>query len=181
LRCIPPLAALASRRKIVLGKCALLWSARPRDFAQVIGVGGLADQLADRARHQVCPRMSTSADSGVTIGRGRTSSARRSRNAERWWTNPPGQIAKDKATDHHEEPKVPPTVTAPRSEQNSQQNPPKAEREPARRKHDCFDWISLGVLVLTFIAAALAAFEAGRLADGTDTLISATPSLRFYR
>jgi len=39
---------------------------------------------------------------------------------------------------------------------------------PKYQKHDCFDWVSLIITVLTLCAAAIAAYEAGRLANITQ-------------
>jgi len=39
------------------------------------------------------------------------------------------------------------------------------------KRHDLLDWVNLVVLIFTFLAAGVAAFEAKRLADGTDQLI----------
>jgi hypothetical protein len=39
---------------------------------------------------------------------------------------------------------------------------------PKHQKHDCFDWVSLVITVLTLCAAAIAAYEAGRLANLTQ-------------
>jgi hypothetical protein len=47
-----------------------------------------------------------------------------------------------------------------------------SERRPFLRRHDGFDVVNLAVLVFTFCAASFAAYEAGRLADLTDQLVT---------
>jgi hypothetical protein len=50
---------------------------------------------------------------------------------------------------------------------------PKATRRlPMRRKHDLFDWLTLSVFTLTFLAASWAAIESKRLADLTQVAIT---------
>jgi hypothetical protein len=60
------------------------------------------------------------------------------------------------------------------------------ERKRFLRRHDGFDVVNLAVLASTFLAAALAAYEAGRLADLTDELVrdgqaTATQQAEFTR
>jgi hypothetical protein len=62
----------------------------------------------------------------------------------------------------------PPRISLDRSDEQSKaysNNPKTCTRN---YKHDLFDWVSLIVLVFTFIAAGWAAIEAGRLADTAD-------------
>ena len=58
-----------------------------------------------------------------------------------------------------------------RSNNNSEKNPGDAEHRATPKKHDTLDWATLVVLVFTFIAASLAAFQAKRLADLTYELV----------
>ena len=84
---------------------------------------------------------------------------------------PAGKITNDKPGAHQNEAEVTTPIPISRGDQNSDQNPPNTNHRSYKPKHDCFDWVNLVVLVLTFLAAGGAAFEAKRLADGTDQLI----------
>jgi hypothetical protein len=84
---------------------------------------------------------------------------------------PAGKITNDKPGTHQNEAEVTTPIPISRGEQNSDQNPPNTNHRSYKPKHDCFDWVNLVVLVLTFLAAGGAAFEAKRLADGTDQLM----------
>jgi hypothetical protein len=84
---------------------------------------------------------------------------------------PAGKITNDKTGAHQNEAEVTPPIPTSRGDQNSDQNPSNTNHRSYKPKHDCFDWVNLVVLVLTFLAAGGAAFEAKRLADGTDQLI----------
>jgi hypothetical protein len=84
---------------------------------------------------------------------------------------PASKITNDEPNAHQNEAEVPAPIPISRGDQNTDQNPPNTNPRSYKPKHDCFDWVNLGVLVLTFLAAGGAAFEAKRLADGTDMLV----------
>jgi hypothetical protein len=69
-----------------------------------------------------------------------------------------------------------PIANAPKIlDQQNRTNPSEQSQDPPKRtflrRHDGFDVINLLVLIFTFGAVSLAAYEAGRLADLTDQLV----------
>ena len=64
--------------------------------------------------------------------------------------------------------KISPSVASPRSNEDGKIDTNDAKTGTQHRKHDLFDWISLTVLIFTFLAAFCAAKEAGRLADTAE-------------
>lgn len=81
------------------------------------------------------------------------------------------EIAKSHAADTRQDSANSPTAAALGGNNASKQNSNNSKAGTRAAKHDYFDWVNLLVLVLTFLAAGGASFEAKRLADGTDKLI----------
>jgi hypothetical protein len=83
----------------------------------------------------------------------------------------PGEITHNQADGDQANTDVPPEIPAPGSDTNSEKNTQSSQQNSDRKHRDCFDWVSLIVMVMTFAAAGGAAYEAKRLADGTDVLV----------
>jgi hypothetical protein len=84
---------------------------------------------------------------------------------------PTSDVAEGKSAPNQSDAKITPSVATDGSDHAGEHDSPRTENGPRQPKHDTFDWINLIILVLTFFAAGGAAYEAKRLADGTDRLI----------
>jgi hypothetical protein len=131
---------------------------------------GMIELIIASARN-ICRSMLPTSNSGITTGeRGHVGTAIEGCSLMPG-SNVPGVGEGENGNGAQNKPNLPVPISIIGRDSPEKANPNEPSKKSRRHKHDGFDWINLAILTFTFVAAAIAARQAWRLADLTADLI----------